>query len=205
MIDPTKIRIDTAGRTTLTSVLRALRELYTFTEGDQYIVLQKALQIATALSGTPASSTLYKAVTGIGFGLPMNAASAIPSLIAYLTAAQGGIAAGAAEGWHEIGAASEPAFSANIASEGGANATCAFRKLPTGMVVLKGTARLSGGATSGTYTLPAGYRPAATLLWPSIVQAGTVGQVAITSAGVVTLSGLINGAVAQNVSFYAEA
>ena len=66
MIDPTKIRIDTAHRTTLESTLRALRGLYTFTDGNDYITLGAALNTSRLIltsdpSGTPDANTLYKA------------------------------------------------------------------------------------------------------------------------------------------------
>ena len=95
-----------------------------------------------------------------GFAVPMNPANAFQELAAILTVAQGGIAVDALEGWHEIGAASEPTFANSWVNHGFSNATAAFRKLPSGLVVIKGLVK-AGVTTNPTtiFTLPAGYRP----------------------------------------------
>ncbi|KKK90706.1 hypothetical protein LCGC14_2720320, partial [marine sediment metagenome] len=55
------------------------------------------VRLAAILSGTPVAHTLYKASSGVGFDFALDASSAVPALRPILDAAQGGIAAGAAE------------------------------------------------------------------------------------------------------------
>jgi hypothetical protein len=71
----------------------------------------------------------------------------------------------AVEGWHEVGAAGEPAFENSWANYLGGFSTAAFYKDPYGMVHLKG---LVQGGTIGTaiFQLPDGYRPALTPIFP---------------------------------------
>jgi hypothetical protein len=64
----------------------------------------------------------------------------------------------APEGFHEVGAAGEPAFQNSWTNAGGANETVGFYKDREGVVHLKGAA--SGTHTLGIIQLPAGYRPA---------------------------------------------
>lgn len=61
--------------------------------------------------------------------------------------------------WHEVGAASEPAFTNSWVNFNVAYASCAFMKDSFGFVHLKGMAK-SGSVNASIFTLPAGYRPA---------------------------------------------
>src|SRR3990167_2505919 len=128
--DPNDVRINTNPRTVQQSVLATLRGLYTVSAG---------------------------VITwGATFKVPLTAASATPAIRGVLQATQGGRAAGSDEGWHEVGAASEPAFQNSWANNVVGDATAAFRKLTSGLVVIKGG--IQSGSASGTtvFTLPAG-------------------------------------------------
>lgn len=72
------------------------------------------------------------------------------------------------EPWKVIGAAGQPAFQGAWVNFGGAYYTAAFRKLASGLVVLRGTIKSGAGAGAVIFTLPAGYRPAATILLGAI-------------------------------------
>lgn len=69
---------------------------------------------------------------------------------------------GGDEDWHEVGASGEPAFENSWANYGGAFTVVAFRKLSSGLVVVKGLT--TGGGGTLVFTLPSGYRPAETLI-----------------------------------------
>lgn len=59
VIDPTQIRATEHG-TWLRTLSQAIRGLYTFTAGNEYITLGTALQITTDPAGTPVANTLYR-------------------------------------------------------------------------------------------------------------------------------------------------
>lgn len=100
--------------------------------------------------------------------------------------------------WHTIGAAGEPAFANSWVNYGGSDMTARFRRIGK-VVYLTGTIK-SGNSGSAAFTLPAGYRPSATLRIGTDAWDGTAGRVdgliLITSAGVVTpyvdVTGVVN-------------
>jgi hypothetical protein len=57
--DPTKLDSNSPVRVLLRAILIALRGLYTFVKGNEYLTLGAALQITTSPAGTPAANTLY--------------------------------------------------------------------------------------------------------------------------------------------------
>lgn len=177
--DPTSLRINTNPRTVQQSVLATLRGLYTLSAG---------------------------VITwGATFKVPLTAASATPAIRGVLQATQGGRAAGSDEDWHEVGATDEPAFQNSWANYALGDATAAFLKLTSGLVVIKGSIK-SGANGTTAFTLPAGYRPALRLRF-----AGT-GNVTPTGAILIEASGNVDiyfpgGPVllVLNCSFMAEA
>jgi hypothetical protein len=67
------------------------------------------------------------------------------------------------DSWHVVGQAGEPVFENSWVWFGGLHATPGFRKFPDGKVKLRGM--IKGGAVgTRAFTLPAGYRPPATVL-----------------------------------------
>ena len=87
------------------------------------------------------------------------------------------------EGWHEVGAAGEPAFQNSWTNYiPGAYATAAFFRDARGFVHVKGV--IKSGTGVNVFTLPAGYRPATTHLFPVITDTGA-GYVAVDSDGTV--------------------
>jgi len=96
------------------------------------------------------------------------------------------------EGWHEVGAPSEPAFQNGWTNFGSGYSTMAFAKDSAGWVHLKGT--ISAGTFAATvFQLPAGYRPAQNLvLGVGIERDATVlttGEVEIFQSGAETNCG----------------
>lgn len=66
--------------------------------------------------------------------------------------------------WHVIGAVGEPAFGSGVSALGGAYITPRFRR-DAGVVRLEGLFSANGLASTSTlFTLPAGYRPSASLI-----------------------------------------
>ena len=130
--------------------------------------------------------------------------SANQPLAAVLTAAQGGIAAGALENWHEIGAASEPVFNSSWVNYGAGLATAAFRKDADGVVHIKGTVKNGTVGIAVAFTLPAGYRPALREDFVTIGN-GAIGQVVVNANGEVwILAGSNVNHHLNTVSFVAE-
>ncbi len=201
---PTDLRPDGGGqRLIFESIINQLLEWYQTAMVLLGDLTAGTLKLNTTLSGTPVANQLYKAASGVGFDFALDASSAVPALRPILDAAQGGIAAGAAEGWHEIGAASEPTFVNSWVNFGGAIATAAFRKLPGGLVVLKGSMK-DGTLGTDAFILPVGYRPAAALFIEVASVAGTSGRLQIESNGVVSPVGGNNAIYSVNCSFFAE-
>lgn len=66
------------------------------------------------------------------------------------------------DGWHVVGGASEPPFQNSWTNFGSGYAVAGFRKDPQGRVYLRGMIK-SGSVNAVAFTLPAGYRPPATL------------------------------------------
>ena len=103
------------------------------------------------------------------------------------------------DGWREIGGSGEPSFENGWINYGGGFNTCAFRKDSQGFVHLKGMTK-SGTDDSVIFTLPAGYRPAATELFASrsnlnagYLQVSTAGAVqgAFGTVVWITLDGIV--------------
>lgn len=71
--------------------------------------------------------------------------------------------------WREVGGGGNPNFINLFGNLGGGFNTVAFKRMPDGTVLLKGTANRAGGTADGTtiFTLPVGYRPPATALLPA--------------------------------------
>lgn len=69
--------------------------------------------------------------------------------------------------WHVVGAAGEPAFGTGWSNQyaPGSGPQTRFRKMPSGLVLLAGSAQ-STGAGATVLTLPVGYRPSAQGSWP---------------------------------------
>ena len=74
----------------------------------------------------------------------------------------------ALEPWHIVGAASEPAYTNGYTSYGGGYVGAQFRRDPFGRVHLRGLVK-PGTAGQSIFTLPAGYRPVAYTLFPSVI------------------------------------
>ena len=177
---------------------------YPGTDADNGIVLTGTPPAA------PTANRIYKHPNAGGHAaIPITAADADAALAGVLTAAQGGIAAGALEGWHEIGATSEPAFGGTPSlwvNYDTTEASAAFRKTPTGLVVLKGTIK-SGTLNTNAFILPAGYRPAKNLNFAALsALTNAVGRVVVVSDGSVRPVNGSNAAVSlDGIVFMAEA
>ncbi len=161
-----------------------------------------------ALTGTPpaspAANSLYKHPNAGGqIATAIDASSAEAAIAGALDAAQGGIATGALEDWHEIGAASEPAFANSWVNFGGGLVTAAFRKLPTGEVYIKGFIK-DGTIGAGAFTLPVGYRPLQTYNFIVLSGGNILGTLQVGSNGL-CLPNIGNNAFHEcGVSFIAE-
>jgi len=164
------------------------------------------LLLTGAPPAAPVANTLYKDPTpgAVGFAVPMDPASALPSIAGVLTAASGGIAAGELEGWHETGAASEPAFANSWVNSGGNYTTCAFRKNSSGEVRLKGIVK-NGTVNTTIFTLPARYRPAKDSIFTSRSDVATFSAIFISSGGaVIQVNGLNTECCLDGITFLAE-
>lgn len=80
-----------------------------------------------------------------------------------------------------------------------------FRRLASGLVQIEGVVLFNGSALGSTiFTLPAGYRPGATIL-RAIIANGAFAELQITSAGVVSqVIGSVAAGAALGCEFYAE-
>lgn len=106
------------------------------------------------------------------------------------------------EPWHSIGASGEPAFLSTWANYGSGYQTAGFRKDPNGMTWLRGSIAAGTTPANNVFTLPAGYRPAASLGFPTTwLNSGAygVGLVTVSSAGVVNVYGTGGGAFSAAV------
>lgn len=160
-----------------------------------------------ALSQTPTFDWKDNGIDAFSFShgvrVAMDASAVTAAVAPVLDATQGGIAAGSLEGWHEIGATSEPAFENSWVNFGGVYPTCAFRKLATGLVVIKGSAK-SGTSASTIFTLPVGYRPGATHSIASIDGSNGLSRIWVTSAGAMQKPLGSNNQIELNMTYYAE-
>lgn len=101
--------------------------------------------------------------------------------------------------WHQVGASGEPVFANGwLNYDAGGLRNARFRKYPDGKVRLAGIVK-TGASGSAIFTLPAGYRPAATQPFVTLMSPGTntFAEVDITAAGAVVPNG---AAVATFVS-----
>ena len=149
-------------------------------------LLENGINFGGAVPNPPDANTLYKHPNAGGqIAVALDASSTEAAVAGVLDAAQGGIAAGALEDWHEIGASSEPGFANSWVNKGGALATTAFRKLPSGLVVIKGVV-ISGSVGAAAFTLPVGYRPSKTENFAAFSQDGggfVLGRIIISGSG----------------------
>ena len=84
--------------------------------------------------------------------------------------------------WHDVGGGGEPAFENSWENFGAAWDTAAFAKDAIGRVWVKGLVKL-GDDAAAVFTLPAGYRPAATILLPIAMSNNLIGRLDINAAG----------------------
>ena len=150
---------------------------------------------------SPLSNRFYKHPNAGGHvAIPLTAADMNSALAGVLTAAQGGIAAGSLEGWHEIGAGSEPAFANSWVNYGGVYNTAAFRKTTERVVYIKGLVKDGTIGNVPIFTLPAGYRPVAETV-KSTISNGAVGRIDITANGEVRAKIGNNAYISIDISF----
>lgn len=114
--------------------------------------------LAAADSGAPSLSRVW-----------MNPGSATHGWVRpKLLVAQGGISAGQAEGWHEVGAAGEPAFLNGWVNFEPTNySRLRFIKLATGLVLVRGLIK-DGTIPDAMCILPVGYRPLRAETFPAV-------------------------------------
>jgi hypothetical protein len=92
---------------------------------------------------------------------------------------------GPSEAWREVGAAEQPAFGPDWANFGAPHETAAFYKDLAGRVHLKGQIKHNTGiGVVAAFTLPAGYRPAATVRFATNAD-GTLGSFEVRADGTV--------------------
>jgi hypothetical protein len=89
------------------------------------------------------------------------------------------------DGWHEVGTTGEPAFENSWVNYGSPNVTAAFMKDSMGFVHLKGLIK-SGTLDAGAFTLPVGYRPSASVHFPT-VSFSAFGRVTVSAIGEVVI------------------
>lgn len=94
-----------------------------------------------------------------------------------------------------------PTYSNSWVDSGGSDQAGRFMKHPDGTVEIQGLIK-SGTITNAAFTLPSGYRPAATLKF-AVESNGAYGMMKITSAGVVTPQVGNNASFAINCRFLA--
>jgi len=88
--------------------------------------------------------------------------------------------------WHTVGGAGEPAFQNSWVNYGSGQLSVKFRKFPDGRVRLAGAAKSGSGNGTVAFTLPVGYRPAASVSIPCVAWGGS-GYVTINADGTVGL------------------
>lgn len=86
--------------------------------------------------------------------------------------------------WRFVGVTGQPAFTAAWVNYGAPYANAAFKLGPDGTVRLHGTIK-SGTLSSAAFTLPPGYRPAATIPF-LVLSNGVAGRVDVGADGTVT-------------------
>lgn len=85
--------------------------------------------------------------------------------------------------WHAVGGAGEPAFENSWVNLGAGYDSAGFAKDAIGRVWIKGMAK--DGNPTTVFTLPAGYRPSATITLPIETSANVIGKLTISAAGAV--------------------
>ena len=102
------------------------------------------------------------------------------NLVEYLKRLVGTVAD--VENFREVGSANNPAFQNSWVNYDLGWDTAAFYKDPYNVVHLKGLVK-SGTINTAIFTLPQGYRPASTLIFPVIAGGNTIGRVDILANG----------------------
>lgn len=164
----------------------------------EQLAVRRRLVTVTAVSPSTATATVTIA------GDTSNPVAGVPYLASYVPSV-GDVAAYdvvegsprlvgvAADPWHTVGGAGEPAFANTWANTGGTNRKAGFRRTSDGCVALAGWIKSTGaeGANSTIFTLPAGYRPDANVRFDSTGgnSGGTqiVSQMSISTAGLVVM------------------
>lgn len=109
--------------------------------------------------------------------------------------------------WHVVGAAGEPAFINGWSDLGGAFGATRFRRLSTGLVILKLGVTRNPTAATAAFQLPAGYRPGDILCFTSSNNGGFYTTTDIGANGDVVPNSPAIGALnwVNTICFYAEA
>lgn len=87
--------------------------------------------------------------------------------------------------WRLVGGTGQPPFQNSWVNFGGSDQTAAFWRDPLGWVHLRGTIKSGSAINTAAFTLPPGFRPTATEIFPSVSN-GAFGAVSVTAGGVVT-------------------
>jgi len=93
---------------------------------------------------------------------------------------------GALDTWHNIGTAGSPSFQNGWGNYGSGFEVAGFTKDPCGWVHLKGLVRGGVGGQS-VFTLPPGYRPAASRLFPALACCNGAASIELRPDGTVTV------------------
>lgn len=91
--------------------------------------------------------------------------------------------------WVEVGSGgTAPAFPAGVTNSGGGDDTAAFRKMPDGVVQIKGCVNMGANGTgAAAFNLPSGYRPALRKRWPGVNNTTSDGALIVEASGAVTI------------------
>ena len=98
--------------------------------------------------------------------------------------------------WHEVGASGEPAFENSWANYSAAYNSAAYMKDSLGFVHLKGLVK-DGTIGQAVFTLPAGYRPANTVLQSTVSNSAA-------GASYIYATGAVNAQIGNNAWFSLE-
>jgi hypothetical protein len=134
----------------------------------------KAARLAATLTGVDPEGTMFLQVTGTGItpvGGSCQSQVAVPA----------DFASNVLEAYRAIGDVGQPLFENGWTNKGQGFASAAFLKDSLGIVHLRGT--LNGPTGQVAFTLPAGYRPAATLFMSLAVGGVVTGNLLIANTG----------------------